>query len=113
MRALMDRISYWWEERTAVLEDETMDRVVPPSDHVFDRLEAWYVSGHARVLAFDCDPTSFYSAYGVASGALAPWFYLAALTGIIIAALGIAGGILGTVGIITQSARRIAPRYPK
>jgi hypothetical protein len=77
-----------------------------------DRLEAWYVSEHARMLAFNCDPITFYSAFGAASRTLTPWFYIAALTGMIIAVLGIAGGILGIVGIITQSARRVAPRYP-
>lgn len=77
-----------------------------------DRLEAWYVSEHACVLALNCDPTTFFSAYGAASQTLTPWFYIAALTGMIIATLGIAGGILGIVGIITRSARRVAPHYP-
>lgn len=41
MQALKDRLSDWWAERVAVLEDGVEDRVVPPADRMLDRLTAW------------------------------------------------------------------------
>jgi hypothetical protein len=40
MKTLLDRLSYWMEERFAVLEDNTEGAVVPPMDSTLERLAA-------------------------------------------------------------------------
>lgn len=40
MKALLDRFSYWCEERFATLEDRTEDAVLPPMDTTMERLAA-------------------------------------------------------------------------
>jgi hypothetical protein len=44
MKTLIDRLSDWWAERTAALEDRTEEIVVPPTDRMFDRLAGWFVA---------------------------------------------------------------------
>lgn len=38
MKELMDRFSYWLEERFAGMEERTEDTVVPPLDSTMERL---------------------------------------------------------------------------
>jgi len=38
MKLLMDRFSYWLEERFAGMEERTEDTVVPPLDSTMERL---------------------------------------------------------------------------
>jgi hypothetical protein len=38
MKELMDRFSYWLEERFAGLEDRTENTMVPPMDETMERL---------------------------------------------------------------------------
>lgn len=38
MKDLVDRVSYWFEERLAALEDRTEDAAVPPMDRAMHRL---------------------------------------------------------------------------
>ncbi len=42
MKTLIDRVSYWWGERTAALEERAVDLVVPPADQFMERLAAFY-----------------------------------------------------------------------
>jgi hypothetical protein len=77
-----------------------------------DRLEAWYTSEHARLLALTCDRTAFYAAYGSASHDLATWGLISVLVGMIGGVLTFAGGLAGAVGAINHLACREAARYP-
>jgi hypothetical protein len=38
MKDLVDRVSYWFEERLAALEERTEDATVPPMDQALNRL---------------------------------------------------------------------------
>jgi hypothetical protein len=52
MKTLIERLSFWMEERTAELEDRTTDAVVPPADSTMDRVTAFCaaIPDHVRGL---------------------------------------------------------------
>jgi len=49
MKALMDRLSYWFGERFAVLEDRTEDTMVPPMDNTLNRMAASFSAMRERL----------------------------------------------------------------
>jgi hypothetical protein len=77
-----------------------------------DRLDAWYVSEHARLLAFNCDRTAFYSVYAGPAQTLATWGLVTTLVLMIGGTFGSAGGSVGMVAAIMRAARREALRLP-
>jgi hypothetical protein len=52
MDTLFGRISDWWNEQKAILEDRTEEAVIPPTDQGFDRVGAMIESTRQQVRQF-------------------------------------------------------------